>query len=104
MRGDFLQGAGGYQSGCLQAFDDSLDLSQARLEGVDLFPQFFQLLSEDFALTALGSHDGYPILRELYPFFEVLGTVRVRSLRSGLFRLPAETPPRASVGDNPRDA
>ena len=59
MGGDFFQGAGGCPSGCLQAIDDSLDLSQARLKGVELSPQFFQLLSEDFALAVFGSHDGF---------------------------------------------
>ena len=92
MRGDFLQGAGGCQSGCFQAFDDSLDLGQASLEGVDRFPQFSQLLSEDFALAAFGSHDGYPSLRQLYRFFPMSST-RLGWDRLEMHRDAALTPP-----------
>ena len=75
MRGDLLQGAGRGQSGCLQAFDDPLDFSQARLEGVDLFPKAVQLLGKDFALAAFGSHDGESDFMVL-PVLDVFDAVR----------------------------
>ena len=60
MRGDLIQGAGRDLSGCLQAFDDSLDFSQARLNRAELLPKALEFLGKDFALAASGSHDGEP--------------------------------------------
>ena len=58
MRGNLLQGASSGLSGCLQAFDDSLDISQVRLDGADSLPKAFELLGKDFAFAASGGHDG----------------------------------------------
>jgi hypothetical protein len=60
MRGDLLQGAGSGPGGCLQALDDPLDVSQARLDGVEHSPKALQLLGKNFVLGAFGSHDGEP--------------------------------------------
>jgi hypothetical protein len=76
MRGDLLQGAGRGQSGRLQAFDDPLDFSQARLEGVELLTKAVQLLGKDFALATSGSHDGESDLIPALPVLNVFDTVR----------------------------
>jgi hypothetical protein len=76
MRGDLLQGAGRVQSGGLQAFDDPLDFSQARLEGIELLPKAVQLLGKDFALAASGSHGASRILSPALPGLDVFDTVR----------------------------
>ena len=55
------------QGRCLQAFDDPLDFSQARLEGVDLLPKAVQFLGKDFAFAAFGSHDGESDSMGCYP-------------------------------------
>jgi hypothetical protein len=76
MGGDLLQGAGRGQSGCLQAFDDPLDFSQARLEGVELLTKAVQFLGKDFALATSGSHDGESDLIPALPALNVFDTVR----------------------------
>ena len=76
MRGDLLQGAGRGPSGHLQALDDPLDVSQARLEGVELLTKAVQLLGKDFALAASGSHDDEADLIPALPALDVFDTVR----------------------------
>ena len=76
MRGDLLQGAGRGPSGRLQALDDPLDVSQARLEGIELLTKAVQLLGKDFALAASGSHDGECDLIAALPVLNVFDTVR----------------------------
>lgn len=62
MRGDFLQRAGGGQSGCFEPLDDLFDLRQPRLEGTELVPNAVQFLRKDFGLGAPGRHRSGPIL------------------------------------------
>jgi hypothetical protein len=56
MRGDLLQGTSGGLSCYLQSFDDSLDISQARLDRANSLSKAFKLLGKDFAFAASGSH------------------------------------------------
>ena len=76
MRGDLLQGAGRAPSGRLQALDDPLDVSQARLEGIELLTKAVQLLGKDFALAASGGHDGESDPIPALPVLNVFDTVR----------------------------
>ena len=98
MRGDLLQGAGGGKSGCLQAFDDSLDISHARLEGVDLSPQAFQLLGKDFALAASGSHDGEADSMPALAVLDVLDPVALRQVDRAGSEVEAAEQDRRDVG------
>src|SRR5690349_20957912 len=76
MRGNLLQGASSGLSSCFQAFDDSLDISQVRLDGADSLPEAFKLLGKDFVFTASGSHIGTVDFTPALPVLGVLDAVR----------------------------